>query len=189
MKCLPTKFNNALTFTPKKHGDDRGFFSEIFIQKGFNEHAPDVNFVQDNHSLSRDIGVLRGLHFQSPPIAQGKLVRVTRGKVLDVIVDIRKGSPTYGQHEKFELSAENWTQLWVPIGFAHAFITLEENTEFLYKVTNYYSPQHDGGIRFDDPALGIDWPLPVDQIKTSEKDKKLPTLAELDNPFVYGENC
>lgn len=189
MKFEPTALKDVLCIMPQKFGDDRGFFSEVFKQNVFDSHIENVNFVQDNHSLSADIGTLRGLHFQTPPMAQGKLVRVTRGRVLDVAVDIRLGSPTYGQHVAVELSSDNWKQLWVPAGFAHAFITLEANTEFLYKVTNFYSPEHDGGIRFDDPDLGIDWPIPIEQIKTSDKDKNLPTLAELDNPFVFGENC
>lgn len=189
MLIKPTTLQDVFTLHPKKFGDDRGFFSETFSLKAFNDTVPNVDFVQDNHSFSAEVGVLRGLHFQTPPMAQGKLVRVTRGKVLDVIVDIRKGSPTYGKHEGFEISAENWTQLWVPPGFAHAFCTLESNTEFLYKVTNYYSPDHDGGIRFDDADVAIKWPLPHDQLTLSAKDKILPTLAELDNPFIYGENC
>ncbi|UTW56274.1 dTDP-4-dehydrorhamnose 3,5-epimerase [Kordiimonas sp. SCSIO 12610] len=172
-------------FEPKRFGDDRGFFSETFSMRAFNEVVPGLTFVQDNHSLSRDKGVIRGMHFQTPPDAQGKLVRVTAGRVLDVIVDIRKGSPTYGQHVGVELSAENWKQLWVPAGFAHAFCTLEENTEFLYKVTDFYAPQSDAGIAFDDPDLGIDWPIDTSEAILSDKDRNLPRLKDIESPFVY----
>ncbi len=183
------KLPGTLLITPKKFGDERGFFSETFKAKQFNEAVPGVTFLQDNHSLSRDVGVLRGLHFQTPPFAQGKLVRVSAGKVLDIIVDIRRGSPTYGQHIAVELSQANWKQLWVPAGFAHAFITLEPDTEFLYKVTNPYAPNNDAGIRFDDPELAIEWPMPVADIILSPKDTQLPNLKNIDNPFIYGENC
>ena len=125
------------------------------------------------------------MHFQTPPSDQGKLVRVTRGRVLDVIVDIRRGSPTYGQHVGVELSGENWKQLWVPSGFAHAFCTLEPDTEFLYKVTNFYAPDHDAGLAFDDPDLAIDWPVDQATMTLSEKDKALPRLKDIETPFVY----
>lgn len=176
-------------FTPKKFGDDRGFFSETFNSKAFAEVVPDVTFVQDNHSLSRDVGVLRGLHFQTPPHAQGKLVRVTRGRVLDVAVDIRKGSPTYGQHASVELSADNWKQLWVPPGFAHGFCTLEPDTEFLYKVTDYYAPDCDSGIAFDDPNLGIDWPFSRSEAILSGKDAGLRSFKDFNSPFTYEEKA
>ncbi len=172
-------------FSPKKFGDDRGFFSETFNARSFNEVVPNIEFVQDNHSLSRDIGVLRGLHFQHPPHDQGKLVRVPQGKVLDVIVDIRKGSPTYGQHLSVELSAENWQQLWVPSGFAHSFLTLEPNTEFCYKVTSFYAPEADAGIAFDDPDLNINWPIEPSRMTLSEKDRALPRLKDIENPFTF----
>lgn len=172
-------------FEPKRFGDDRGFFSETFSMRAFSEVVPGLTFVQDNHSLSRDKGVIRGMHFQTPPDAQGKLVRVTAGRVLDVIVDIRKGSPTYGEHVGVELSAENWKQLWVPAGFAHAFCTLEENTEFLYKVTDFYAPQSDAGIAFDDPDLGIEWPINPKDAILSEKDRNLPRLREIESPFIF----
>lgn len=172
-------------FSPKKFGDERGFFSETFNARAFAEAVPDVHFVQDNQSLSRDVGVIRGLHFQLPPYTQGKLVRVTRGKVLDVIVDIRKGSPTYGQHIGVELSAENWQQLWVPRGFAHGFCTLEPDTEFCYKVDDYYAPEHDAGIAFDDPDLGIEWPVDLASATLSEKDRAQPRLKDIENPFVF----
>lgn len=170
--------------TPKRHGDDRGFFSETFSAKAFAGIDPEVNFVQDNHSLSKDVGVIRGLHFQTPPHAQGKLVRVPEGKVLDVVVDIRVGSPTYGQHLCVELSADNWLQLWVPAGFAHGFCTLEPNTVFCYKVTEYYAPEHDSGIAYNDPDLGIDWPFGSDAI-LSCKDQRQQSFAEFQSPFVF----
>ncbi len=173
-------------FSPKKFGDDRGFFSETFNAKAFSAVVPDIEFVQDNQSLSRDIGVIRGLHFQRPPHAQGKLVRVTRGRVIDVVVDIRKGSPTFGKHISVELSADNWQQLWVPPGFAHGFATLEPNTEFCYKVSGgYYAPTHDAGIAFDDPELGIDWKVDLASATLSDKDRIQPKLKDIDSPFTY----
>lgn len=175
----------AFVLTPKRFGDDRGFFSETFSARAFEEIAPGVNFVQDNHSLSRDAGTLRGLHFQLPPHAQGKLVRVPRGRVLDVIVDVREGSPTYGQHTGVELSAENWKQMWIPAGFAHAFCTLEPDTEFCYKVTEFYAPQSDSGLAFDDPDLGIEWPFPNEQLILSAKDRELQSLRDFQSPFTF----
>ena len=165
--------------TPKKFGDHRGFFSETWSRKAFAEAGLDLDFVQDNHSLSAPVGTLRGLHFQSPPFAQDKLVRVTRGRILDVAVDIRASSPTFGKHVAVELSAENWKQLLVPIGFAHGFVTLEPDTEVLYKVTAPYAPENDHGLAFDDPALGIDWRLPLSSLTLSDKDRKHPCLAEM----------
>ncbi|PCI62103.1 MAG: dTDP-4-dehydrorhamnose 3,5-epimerase [Kordiimonadales bacterium] len=172
-------------FSPVKHGDDRGFFSETFKARDFNAVVPGIEFVQDNHSLSSEAGVIRGMHFQTPPHAQGKLVRVPRGKVLDVIVDLRVGSPTFGEHISVELSAQNWQQLWVPAGFAHAFCTLVPDTEFCYKVTDYYAPECDGGIAFDDPDLGIKWPFAADALTLSDKDKKLPRLKDFSSPFRF----
>ena len=165
--------------TPKKFGDHRGFFSETWSRKAFTDAGLDLDFVQDNQSLSAPVGTLRGLHFQSPPFAQDKLVRVTRGRILDVAVDIRTSSPTFGQHVAVELSAENWRQLLVPIGFAHGFVTLEPDTEVIYKVTAPYAPQNDHGLAFDDPALGIDWRLPLSDLTLSDKDRKHPRLAEM----------
>ncbi|MCR4524310.1 dTDP-4-dehydrorhamnose 3,5-epimerase [Bosea sp. 47.2.35] len=165
--------------TPKKFGDHRGFFSETWSRKAFAEAGLDLDFVQDNQSLSAPVGTLRGLHFQSPPFAQDKLVRVTRGRILDVAVDIRAASPTFGKHVAVELSAENWKQLLVPIGFAHGFVTLEPDTEVLYKVTAPYAPENDHGLAFDDPALGIDWRLPLSGLTLSDKDRKHPRLAEM----------
>ena len=169
--------------TAKKHGDHRGFFSETWSRRDFAEAGLDLDFVQDNHSLSAPAGTLRGLHFQSEPFAQAKLVRVTRGRIFDVAVDIRASSPSYGQHVAVELSAENWKQLFVPAGFAHGFVTLESDTEVLYKVTAPYAPHHDHGLAFDDPALGIVWPLPVEQLILSDKDRRHPRLADLGRYF------
>lgn len=179
--------DGLLTITPKKYGDDRGFFSETFNDKSLAEEGFKTKFVQDNQSLSVDTGVVRGLHFQSPPFAQDKLVRVLKGRILDVAVDIRKGSPTYGQHIAVELSAENWKQLLVPTGFAHGFCTLEPNTEVIYKVTNYYSPDHDHGLKWDDPDLAIEWPISNEEAILSEKDKGLPYFKDLDSPFIYNQ--
>lgn len=165
--------------TPKKFGDHRGFFSETWSRKAFIDAGLDLDFVQDNQSLSAPAGTLRGLHFQSPPFAQDKLVRVTRGRILDVAVDIRASSPTFGKHVAVELSAENWKQLLVPVGFAHGFVTLEPDTEVIYKVTAPYAPTNDHGLAFDDPALGIDWRLPLSGLTLSDKDRKHPRLAEM----------
>lgn len=165
--------------TPKKFGDHRGFFSETWSRKAFTDAGLDLDFVQDNQSLSASVGTLRGLHFQSPPFAQDKLMRVTRGRILDVAVDIRASSPTFGRHVAVELSAENWRQLLVPVGFAHGFVALEPDTEVLYKVTAPYAPENDHGLAFDDPALGIDWRLPLSDLKLSDKDRKHPRLAEM----------
>ena len=165
--------------TPKKFGDHRGFFSETWNRAAFAEAGLDLDFVQDNQSLSAPVGTLRGLHFQSPPFAQDKLVRVTRGRILDVAVDIRASSPTFGKHVAVELSAENWKQLLVPVGFAHGFVTLEPDTEVLYKVTAPYAPENDHGLSFDDPALGIDWRLPLTNLTLCDKDRKHLRLAEM----------
>lgn len=179
-----TAIPDVKIITPKKHGDHRGFFSETYNRAAFAEAGIDLVFVQDNHSLSAQIGTLRGLHFQSPPFAQDKLVRVTRGRVLDVAVDIRASSPRFGEHVAVELSAENWRQLLVPAGFAHGFVTLEPDTEVLYKVTAPYAPDHDHGLAFDDPALRIDWGLPFDALTLSGKDRGHPRLGALPRYFA-----
>lgn len=171
--------------TPKRIADGRGFFSETYRRDLLAEHGIDLSFLQDNHSLSMPAGVVRGLHFQSPPRGQAKLMRVVRGRILDVAVDIRRGSPTYGRHLAIELSAENWQQLLIPAGFAHGFCTLIEETEVLYKVTDHYSPQHDRGLLWNDPALGIAWPVAADAAILSERDRKHPPLAALTSPFEY----
>ena len=170
--------------TPKKHGDHRGLFSEVYNKKAFAEAGIEIEFVQDNHSLSAQKGTVRGLHFQSPPFAQDKLVRVVRGSVFDVAVDLRKGSATYGEHVGVVLSAEAWNQLLVPIGFAHGFMTLEADTEVVYKVSDYYAPDHDHGLLWNDPALGIRWPMADEEAILSDKDRAQPTLSELVTPFV-----
>jgi dTDP-4-dehydrorhamnose 3,5-epimerase len=169
--------------TPKKFGDHRGFFSEVYNRKAFAEAGIALDFIQDNHSLSAQVGTLRGLHFQSAPFAQDKLVRVPRGRILDVAVDIRKSSPTFGRHVAVELSAENWRQLLVPIGFAHGFVTLEPDTEVMYKVTNVYSAANDLGLAWDDPDLAIAWPLPPGGAVLSDKDRKHPRLRDLPTIF------
>lgn len=179
----PTAIPDVKVVVTKRFGDRRGFFSETWSREAFRSAGLDLDFVQDNHSLSGAVGTLRGLHFQSPPYAQDKLVRVSRGRVLDVAVDIRRSSPTYGAHVAVELSAENWRQLLVPIGFAHGFITLEPDTEVQYKVTAPYSAAHDHGLAFDDPALAIAWPAPPGGPTLSEKDRKHPGLADLPRHF------
>jgi len=172
--------------TPKKHGDRRGFFSETFRADVFAAHGIGVSFVQDNQAFSEHKGVLRGLHFQTPPHAQGKLVRCTRGAILDVGVDIRVGSPTYGRHVAVELSALNWHQLWVPPGFAHGYVTLQDNSEVLYKVTDYYAPEFERGIAWDDPALAINWRLSATDVILSDKDRRQPRLGDAVSPFKFG---
>jgi dTDP-4-dehydrorhamnose 3,5-epimerase len=173
-----TAIPDVKIITPKKFGDHRGFFSETYNRRAAAEAGIHLEFVQDNHSLSADVGTIRGLHFQSAPFAQDKLVRAPRGRILDVAVDLRRSSPTFGRHVAVELSAENWRQLLVPIGFAHGFCTLEPETEVFYKVTNYYSPAHDHGLAFDDPALGIAWPVDAAKAILSDKDRRLPRLAD-----------
>jgi dTDP-4-dehydrorhamnose 3,5-epimerase len=170
---------------PEKIEDARGFFSEVYNENLFREFIDDVNFVQDNFSFSKAKGVIRGLHFQSPPFAQGKLVRVTRGAILDVAVDIRYSAPTFGEFVSVILSAENWLQLWVPPGFAHGFCTLEPNSEVTYKVTEFYNRDHDLGLAWDDPALGIPWPVDVEDAFLSEKDRLHPVLSALPTYFFY----
>jgi dTDP-4-dehydrorhamnose 3,5-epimerase len=183
IECL--KIPDIWLITPKKHGDARGFFSETFRTDVFAANGMTLSFVQDNHVRSTQKGVLRGLHFQTPPHAQGKLVRCTRGSILDVAVDIRTGSPTYGHHVTAVLSADNWSQFWVPPGFAHGYLTLEDDCEVIYKVTDYYAPECDRGIAWDDPALGIDWRISAADATLSDKDRKQPKLADLPPAFDY----
>lgn len=170
--------------TPKKQGDARGFFSEVYKQSDWDAAGLDYRFVQDNHSYSAPVGTLRGLHFQTPPVAQDKLVRVIRGRILDIAVDIRRSSPTFGRHVAVELSAENWRQLFIPAGFAHGFVTLEPDTEVLYKVTSLYSPAHDRGLAYDDPDIAIEWPAPPGGLILSDKDKRWPRLRDLADAFA-----
>ncbi|WP_407976695.1 dTDP-4-dehydrorhamnose 3,5-epimerase [Brucella pseudogrignonensis] len=178
MQVRPLGLDGVFEISPRKFGDDRGFFSETYNAKSFAEAGIDLTFVQDNHSYSASKGVVRGLHYQLPPFAQDKLVRVTRGAILDVAVDIRKSSPSFGKWVALEVSAEKWNQILVPKGFAHGFMTLVENTEVIYKVTSYYSPEHDRSIRFDDPAIGIDWPISSSSVQLSDKDHKAPLFAD-----------
>jgi dTDP-4-dehydrorhamnose 3,5-epimerase len=165
--------------TPKRIGDHRGYFSETYNRQRFVAAGIDTEFVQDNHSLSAAVGTVRGLHFQSEPFGQVKLIRVVRGRILDVAVDLRRSSPTYGQHVAVELSAENGRQLLIPVGFAHGFCTLEPDTEIQYKVSAYYSAAHDHGLAWNDPALDIAWPIDSAAAVISDKDYRLPTLTEL----------
>ena len=169
----------------KRFIDKRGFFGETYSRRRYVEHGIEVEFVQDNHSLSHAVGTLRGLHYQAPPAAQGKLVRCGRGAIFDVAVDIRRGSPTYGQWDGYELSAENGHQLYVPIGYAHGFVTLKPDSEIVYKCTDYYAPETEGVVRWD--SCGIEWRLSSDPI-LSDKDAIAPALADFDSPFVYGQN-
>ena len=169
---------------PDRFGDHRGFFAETYSRRVYAELGVDVEFVQDNHSLSAAVGTVRGLHFQMPPHAQAKLVRCGRGAIFDVAVDIRKGSPTFGQSVGYELTAENGAQVFVPAGFAHGFMTLQPDSEIIYKCSDYYAPETEGAVRWDDPAIGIDWPLQGDAI-LSDKDVVAPILADLDSPFQF----
>jgi dTDP-4-dehydrorhamnose 3,5-epimerase len=183
MQVEDTALAGVKIVTPKKFGDHRGFFCEVYSRKAWSEAGLDYEFVQDNHSYSAETGVIRGLHFQTEPFGQDKLVRVARGRVLDVAVDLRRGSPTFGAHVAVELSAANGRQLLVPIGFAHGFCTLEPDCEVLYKVTNIYSPANDRGLAFDDPALGIDWGVDLAKAVLSDKDRRHPRLADLGPQF------
>lgn len=178
MQLIATEIPDVKILVPKKHGDHRGFFSEIYSRKLLADAGITTEFVQDNHSMSAQKGVLRGLHYQLPPMAQDKLLRVVRGAILDVAVDIRRNSPTFGKHVSMILSAENWQQAFVPIGFAHGFVTLEPNTEVLYKVSNYYSPSHERGIRWNDPKLAIDWGIGSATAVLSARDQEHPVLAD-----------
>ena len=170
---------------PSRYSDHRGFFGETYSRRRYENLGIDAEFVQDNHSLSRAIGTLGGLHFQAPPHAQGKLVRCGRGAIFDVAVDIRRGSPTYGKWEGYELTAKNGHQLFVPVGFAHGFMTLEADSEIVYKCTDYYAPEAEGAVLWN--SCGIEWPLSVEPI-LSDKDQEAPPLADFKSPFVYGQN-
>lgn len=183
-EIAPLDIPDVKLLSTRKFGDSRGFFSEVYNRRTFAAAGIDIDFVQDNHSLSGPVGTVRGLHYQSPPFAQAKLVRVVRGAIYDVAVDLRKGSPTYGRHVGARISAEAWNQILVPVGFAHGFMTLEPDTEVIYKVSNFYAPDHDHGILWNDPALGIDWPLKDIAFEVSDKDKVQPRLAEIESPFA-----
>jgi len=182
MQIEKTSLPDVVILTPARHGDARGFFSESWNKTRLAEAGLTPEFVQDNHSMSAAAGTLRGLHFQAPPYAQGKLVRCGRGALYDVAVDIRKGSPSYGQWVGVELSFENGKQLWVPEGFAHGFVSLQPDTEIIYKCTNYYNAEADGGVRWD--SCGIDWPLQGDPV-LSDKDAKAPALDAFETPFEW----
>ncbi len=188
MNFIRTDISDIIIIEPKVHGDERGYFVETFRQDKFEEFLGfSVNFCQDNESRSKH-GVLRGLHYQLAPFAQSKIVRVIDGKVLDVAVDIRVGSPTFGKHVAVELSGKNKRQMFIPRGFAHGFVVLTESCTFTYKVDNYYSPECDRGIYFNDPALGIDWKIETESLNLSVKDTKQPKLSETTDLFEYGKN-
>ena len=184
MKFIKTEIPDVYIIELTVFGDNRGYFLESFNLEKFEENIYPIKFVQDNESKSSK-GVLRGLHFQNPPFDQAKLVRCIEGKVLDVAVDIRKGSITYGQHIAVELSAENEKQLFVPKGFAHGFVVLSEFATFAYKVDNSYAPEYDSGIKYDDNDLNINWGLTDNEVQLSEKDKNLPAFKDLNSPFNY----
>jgi dTDP-4-dehydrorhamnose 3,5-epimerase len=173
--------------TPRRHQDSRGFFSEVWRHDALMEAGIDVRFVQDNHAASRAAGTIRGLHFQIGGAAQAKLIRCPRGSIFDVAVDIRRGSPTFGRHTAIVLSGENWKQLYVPVGFAHGYCTLKPDTEVMYKVSAYYDPASERGLPWDDPEIGIAWPLRPDQAILTERDRMFPRLAELPDFFRFGD--
>jgi len=183
MEIIETNIPDVKVITPKKHGDHRGSFAETFNCKALAAAGIEADFVQDNQSYSAAKGVVRGLHFQIPPFAQGKLVRVLRGSILDVAVDLRRSSPTFKHHVAVQLSAENFKQIFVPKGFAHGFVTLVTDTEILYKVTDYYAPDHERGLMWNDPDLGIDWPVNADDAVLSSRDRELSHLSDLTDLF------
>jgi dTDP-4-dehydrorhamnose 3,5-epimerase len=185
VEVLTTGIREVKIIRLAKHADGRGFFSETYHKGAFAREGIEIDFVQDNHSLSVAKGVVRGLHYQMPPFAQDKLVRVLRGAVFDVAIDLRRGSPTLGRHVSVVLSADNWDQVLVPRGFAHGFCTLEPNTEVLYKVSNYYSPESERGLFWADPELGIQWPVTLAEAIVSERDRRFPRLRELQDFFDW----
>ena len=187
MEVIKTAIDGVVIIEPKVFKDQRGYFFESFSQREFEAKVRKINFVQDNESMS-SYGVMRGLHFQRLPYTQSKLVRCVKGKVLDVAVDIRKGSPTYGQHVAVELSEDNHRQFFVPWGFAHGFAVLSDTAVFQYKCDNFYAPQADGGISIKDESLGIDWKIPTDMAILSEKDTLHSCLKDFDSPFSYNED-
>lgn len=184
MKTNTTPLAGVILLEPRRFGDDRGFFAETYKLDAYQAAGVMSEFVQDNHSLSAHVGTVRGLHFQASPSAQDKLVRCGRGAIFDVAVDIRLGSPTYGKWVGFELSADNGTQLFIPAGFAHGFMTLQPDSEIVYKCSDYYAPQTEGAVRWNDPAIGITWPLDLEPI-LSGKDAEAPLLTDFDSPFTW----
>jgi dTDP-4-dehydrorhamnose 3,5-epimerase len=187
MQIERLEIEDIVVIVPPKRGDNRGFFSETYNKKTLAAFGIDVEFVQDNHAYSADRGVLRGLHFQTPPRAQGKLIRCVQGAILDVVVDIRRGSPSYGRHVAIELSGTNWKQVWVPPGFAHGYVTLVADCEVIYKVTDYWAPECERGIAWNDPDLDIDWRVSRTDLTLSDKDQKNPPLAEAEAVFQYDQ--
>lgn len=187
MQVYETGFPGLLVLEPRVFQDERGFFLESYSKEAFRKLGIDCDFVQDNHAYSKDMGVLRGFHFQTPPAAQAKLVWVTRGAVLDVVVDLRKGSPRYGQWRHVILSAANFKRMFIPRGFGHAYVTIMPDTEFQYKVDAPYSPEHEGGIAWDDPDVAMDWTPALQGIQPilSEKDRRQTKLADFDSPFMF----
>jgi dTDP-4-dehydrorhamnose 3,5-epimerase len=185
MRVEPTAIPEVKIIWPRKFSDNRGFFSETYNRQSFQEAGIDAVFAQDNHSLSADQGTVRGLHYQRDPFAQAKLVRVTKGAILDIAVDVRHGSPSFGRHVAVELSAESWSQIYIPVGFAHGFVTLAPDTEVIYKVTALYSREHEVGIIWNDPDLAIDWPVTPEKAVLSAKDAVLPRLKELPQHFHW----
>jgi dTDP-4-dehydrorhamnose 3,5-epimerase len=183
MELISTEIPDVKILTPKKFGDHRGFFSEVYNAQTLRDLGIAGDFIQDNHSLSAQKGVLRGLHYQVPPKSQAKLIRVVHGAILDIAVDIRRNSPTFGRHVSAVISAENWRQIYVPMGFAHGFVTLEPNTEVVYKVTDYYSPKHERGIRWNDPSLAINWGVDETAAILSDRDKIHPVLKDATELF------
>ena len=173
--------------TPTRHADDRGFFSEIYSRRRAESHGIELDIVQENFAFSLQKNTVRGLHFQTPPFAQAKLVQVVRGAILDFAVDLRNGSPWYGQFVSATISADNWQQILIPVGFAHGLCTLEPDTAVMYKVTTPYSPEHDTGILWNDPDIGINWPMETEDAILSAKDMTLPLLADFVSPFQYEE--
>lgn len=185
MEIITTGISDVKILVPKLFADARGVMSEVWSRRHFAAAGVIADFVQDNHARNPRKGTLRGLHYQLPPAAQGKLLRVTRGAIFDVAVDIRRGSPTFGCAVEIILSADNWHQLWVPTGFAHGYCTLEDDTEVIYKVTDFYNPQHDRGLAWDDPEIGIEWPIGPGALLLSERDRKHPRLSDLPELFDY----
>ncbi len=185
MSVTPTALEGVMLIEPRRFSDLRGYFSETWNRRALREAGLDIDFCQDNHSFSADMGTVRGLHFQAPPAAQDKLVRVVRGSVMDVVVDIRVGSPTFGQWISEELSAENGLQLLIPKGYLHGFATLTPDCEVLYKCSDYYMPSAEGSVRFDDPDLAIEWGVPMESAVLSEKDAVAQNFASFESPFRY----